>query len=506
VVIGLLETPRCDERNRVLSRVCLRACVWGSLAVLLTGGLAWGQRQPRLQNQPIDPYRQGRFGGQPFGGPPLEEEEPVKKPNLAERNNITPKPLMTPEEEASFKNLLRQREYTDALRSQNPRGAEEKIINDGVKSRVYRLTLPENWSNLANLRRDLVNDIDELAGDDHARTRRIALDAAVKYLTELLADQPYVVKLNAALLLGQLNEKSGSAVDRVAAKPYVPAAEPLIQVVHSSDQPTAVKVAAVVGLRRIFEDGSPPRSLRDQAAKVFIEELHEMEGTELTDGQEWYYWRIVDALGVFQETRTAIQEELVVDALWETMLNANLPPHIRTNAARSLSQLDFDSSFNMGLIAHEIVRLCGTMTAQFNQQPQLPYWRRCFLDLYFAFNPHQEEEAARGWGLRQQANEATLREHKPMVDGAYDHVLKMVNEAIKNEPPQKVPLQTLQEADAWMKANPPTDQKLHANAQTVEAIQNSFVPPAEKKTTVSHQSAPPEEDLSHQSSSPPENE
>jgi hypothetical protein len=495
VVIGLIETPRIDERNRISARACLRACVWGSLAVLLASGSAWGQRQPGRQNQPLNQFQQGQFGGQQFGGQPLapQPEEPVKKPNLAERKNITPKPLMTLEEEASFKNILRQREYTDALRSQNPRGAEEKIINDGVKSRVYRLTLPENWSNLANLRRDLVDDIDKLAGDDHARTRRIALDAAVKRLTELLADQPYVVKLNAALLLGQLNEKSGRAIDRVLAKPYVPASEPLIQVVQSSDQPQAVKVAAVVGLRRIFKDGSPPRTFRDEAARVFIEELKEMEGTDLTDGQEWYYWRIVDALGVFQETRTATQQELVVDALWETMLNATLPWHIRTNAARSLSQLDFDGSFNMGLIAHEIVRLCGTMTAQFNQNPQLPYWRRCYLDLYFAFNPHQEEEAARGWGFRQQANEATLREHKKLVDGAYDQVLKMVNEAIKNEPPRPVSRETWQNAADWLQANPPTDQKLHADARTVEAIQNSFVP-SDGKKTVSHQSAPPKDE------------
>ncbi|MBX3437108.1 MAG: hypothetical protein KF861_06430 [Planctomycetaceae bacterium] len=469
-MIGLLEVSArqtAPSRRRVLWGLTLLAA-----AVMVAPADAQIPQPGALQTRP------GQF--------PVEPEEPVKKPNLAERNNITPKPLMTLKEEKEFAKI-RKFDYPTALRSQNPTKAEEDTIRAGIRDRVYRMTLPENWSNIANLRHDLVDDIDRIAGDSRGRSRTIALNSAVTHLSELLSDQPEIVKLNAILLLGELNEKNSVYQGAIVSKPAVPhtaAAEPLAQVVQSSDQPTSVKVVAVRGLSRLLKDGSLPRAVRDQVGKVLVNELHAAT-TAAQAGDNWYQERIIDALGMMNEPRNSIQEPLVVDALWATMLNESLPWHLRTQAARSLSQIRFDGNFNVGLISHEIVNLCGKMTAQYNQRPDLPYWRECFTDLYFAFRPQTKQEIQSGWGLNQQVTGASLRSHAGMVDGAYQQVLKLVNGAMAKDPAQPVSNETLREVAAWMRSNNPTDQKLHPQAKTVEAIQKALAPQTEPTTAVS---------------------
>lgn len=417
---------------------------------------------------------------------PGQPDQPEKKPTLAERNNITPNPLMTLQQEKENAKL-RQFDYPSALRTQNPSKADEELIRAGVRDRVYRMTIPENWANIANLRRDLVNDIDSdrFSGDARPRTRAYALDAAVKNLSQLLSDQPEFVRINAVLLLGDLNEKSANLRDNTPAVPYAAAAEPLLQVVQASDQPTSVKVVAVRGLARILRDGYPSTALRDQVATVLSNELRDSFGKDLPEGQAWYQWRLIDALGMVGSPKTALQQPVAVDALWEAMLNENLQPHLRTHAARALSQIDLDGMFNVSLLAHEIVRLCGTLTAQYNQNPQLDYWRECFMDLYFAFNPQFADEVKRGWGLNQQVADASLRSHAPVVNGAYQQVLKMVNGVMENDPPQPVSGPTLNEAVEWLRSNSPADQKLHPQAKTVEAIQKAHARGADANTAVS---------------------
>ncbi len=479
---GLLQVPSRKRlplgsapRLRVSLLLALLA-VFGTSSPLVAAKGDKGRR-------PNDGRRSNDFPAQ-FGRNRAEEEEPQEKPGLAERNHITPNPLMTLEEEKQFLKV-RQLAYASARKIQNPSKAEENIIREGVRNRVYRLTIPENWAQIANLRHELVNDIDRFIGDSHPRTRVIALGAAVKYLTELFSDQPEFVKLNAALLLGELNEKNADRQNGLPAVPYAGAAEPLLQVVESSDQPTSVKVVALRGLGRILKDGKLPRSMRDRVTKVLVDELHASVDANPTEGQAWYLWRLLDTLGMVGEPRNAIQQPLVVDALWETMLNETLPWHLRTQAARSLSQIQFDSSFNVGLVAHEIVKLSGKMTVQYNQNPGLAYWRRCFMDLYFAFNPKEKRDREKGWGLRQQIESASLRAHAKLVDGAYEQVLKMVNGVMQSDPPRPVPVKTLKEAVEWLKANPPTDQKLHQGAQTVEAIRKAQTPASEENTAIS---------------------
>jgi len=467
-VIG--STPNFTSSSERISTWPLLGAMWLVLVVALPAQLFAQARGDRFQETE-------------------EDAEPEKKPGLAERNNITPTPLMTLIEEKKY-GIIKLKEYTSSLRSSNPRPTDEKNILDGVRFRVYRMTLAENWANISNLRNDLIKDIDGFA-KDAPRAKQIALSAATKFLTELLTEQPRIVTLNAILALGQLNDRTFSLREKTPDEPYVPAAEPLLSVVAGTNQTAESKIAAVFGLGRILKDSDPPRSMRDKIAHVLADELEIDQGAKLKPDDAWYLWRVVDTLGYLNDPRTAIGEPVAVEALWKTMLNDSIPLdfwHVRAHAARSLSQLDFDRSFDVGLIAHEVVQLGGMVTVQYNRDLNNPVWRKCFLDIYFAYQPQTAEGVSRGWGLLAQAKTPALRAHQPLVEGAYQETLKLVNGALKRETPTPIPNGILGEVSDWMRTNPPASQKLYVESETVDEIKAATAE-ADPNTAVSRSSS-----------------
>jgi hypothetical protein len=369
------------------------------------------------------------------------------------------KPLMTPEQEKDFRQR-KERNYTSvALKSLSPNNAIEQQIREGVKYRVERLTMPENWPNMGNRTRDLVNDLDVFAKDT-PRAREIAARAAVEELDKLLfSDQPKVVKINAAWLLARLN----IVTPRVGtpAVPFAPAAEPLVKALRDPNQSLDVKVAAVRGVERIMEDGDASRQMRDQIAAALTNELANIDNLVPGDGRNWYHWRLVDALGAVRFPRSMTQQPTVVDALWNAMHDEDLSWRIRSRAVRSLGELDLDTSFNIPLLMHQIVLMAGTMTAEYNKNPNLSFWRTCFSDLYFAFRAQTSEQQQKGWGLLQNPPAGT----RDVIEGAYQVVLPLVNGVLKHDKPQPVPVALLGAASKWMQANKPTDKKIHPQAK-----------------------------------------
>jgi hypothetical protein len=428
-----------------------------AVGLLLTPSVTWGQ---------VAPLRPATI---PQATAEKEEEEEEKPPVglLAEEA----KPLMTLEEEKGFR-VTSEREFRSALRSPAPRAAEEKAIDQGVKYRVHRLTIPENWPNISNLTKDLVNDIENFAGDENVRAREYALQASVKYLTELL-DQPRIVRLNAVLLLGRLSKKNASGplgAGRVPAVPYDPASEPLIKVLTSPDQMLEAKVAAVNGLATIMLDGEPSRALRDRIGQALVSEFRASRTLPVESSVQWYQWRIMYALGAVGQSLTMNQQAVLPDLLWEVMHDPTLALQIRTRAARSLTQLDLPADFRVDLLAHEIVKMTGIMGVEYNRGVNQPVWNLVFVDLYFSFNPQLKEDAQRGWGLLQQIKKSSLAGYAKVVNGGYAQMVKITNAVVGNEQPQQIPSSVLQEAAKWISANPPGADKLHPRGVSLKQL------------------------------------
>ncbi len=386
---------------------------------------------------------------------------------LAVVGDHPPNPLMTLSEEKEFNTQIR-RYTTQALKASNPSRADEELIDQGVRYRVYRTTIEENAGNLANLSKDLVADIERFAADDHPRARDIALQSAVKYLTELLVDQPRKVKANAIYLLGRLTEKNERVgVNQIPPEMFNGAAAPLAQIVAETSQPIEMKVAALYGLGRILNDLTPPpRALKDQITKALVQALEQSESLPKGDGRDWLQWKIADTLGLMREPRSLTQEPLVVDTLWELWHDPAMPWWVRTRAFRSMTQLELDSSFNIPLIASESVRLTGRLAADYNQNPRPPIWRNCFFDMYFGMWAQEEAQRERGWGLRSQAQKG-LRTHERVINGAYTAILPIINNVTGSSPGQPKPVSggSFTKAVEWLRNNTPTDLKIHSRAE-----------------------------------------
>lgn len=399
---------------------------------------------------------------------PEEEEEEEEDPLANLTGLLDPsqaKPLMTVAEEKNFRARKEPNYMRNALKSLSPNNQTREQIEEGVRFRVLRLTMPENWPNIGNRTKELVNDLDVFA-DGAPRAREIAAEAAVKELGALLdSDQPPFVKINAASLLGRLNIESINRRTRTPAVPYAPAAEPLVKVLGDSQAGLDIKVAAVRGLERIMEDGDPSRQLRDKISKALVEQVNNIENYTKGPPRDWYHRSLVQALGAVEFPRSMTQQPLVVDALWKTMHDESLSWSIRTRAVRSLGQLDLDASFNIPLLMHEVVLLAGKMTAEYNANPKQSHWRGSFSDLYFAFRAHEERQQQKGWGFLINPPNAA----RDVIEGAYQIVLPLVNGVLKNETPEPIPNNSLAkllgEASKWMKANAPSDRKIHQQAQ-----------------------------------------
>lgn len=380
--------------------------------------------------------------------------------------DMPPKPLMTLKEEKRLTGRIRI-DHVPALKSPNPRAADERLIDELMRYRVYRTTLEENYGDLASRSRELLTDLEQYAGTN-PRTREIALKSAVKYLADLL-DQPRNVRLNAVYLLGRLTERNEQINPRIHARHYAPAADPLMQVLGDTQQPLEVKIAALYGLGKIFRYSDVRRQKKDEITQALIDALDASEALPAGVGRDWFQWRLVDTLGLVKEPRTRAQQPIVVDALWKVMQDGDRSWWIRTRALRSISQLDLDSTFNIELLLYQTVQMTGRMAGAQVRRPADPQWRICFTDVYFAFWPQEQEERDAGWGLRVQA-QRNLRTHSALVDSAYQAVLPLINAVTSEVPAQARPISggAFNKADEWIKSNRPDKLKIHEGAEPIE--------------------------------------
>jgi hypothetical protein len=448
-------------RSFLVLAACLAAVVLAGWPIPAKAQPGFGQGQRRGQRQPQ-----------------VEEEEEEEVDPLANLTGLLDpakaKPLMTLEEE-KFYDAKGRRDYTGkALKSLSPNNAVEKQIQAGVRFRVLRLTIPENWPYMAQLTKDLVSDLDVFASD-FPRAREIAARAAVKELDALLfTDQPLFVKINAIRLLGRLNIESPNRGTGKPAVPYVPAADPLVKVLTDSQMGLVVKIAAARGLQRIMTDADPSRQMRDKISRALTDQVNAIQDYPEGAGRDWYYLTLVSALGAAEFPRSMTQQTYVVDALWKTLHDETLPWHIRSRAVRSLGQLQLDASFNVPLLVHEIVLFAGQMFNAYNQNPKQSHWRGAFADVYFAFRAEESRQQQKGWGLLQDPPAAA----RQVIESAYQKVLPLVNGVVSQETPQPVPnaVPLLNEALAWMKANSPADRKIHQQAEPLASRKPAEVP------------------------------
>jgi len=232
------------------------------------------------------------------------------------------------------------------LRAGKAAGAEQKAIIENYYRKYFfpRWTDPAVANQLPNLRKDLRNDFvlarpDQGAGktgEAHSQLSGIALELLKKMATE---NQPPVARVNAALMLGELNSaEAGKPGEKPV--PSQQAGELLKDFLKSDEMPEAVRVAALVGLQRhadldAFKNADDRKEMTAIALKI-------LEGggpkETVTDGGAWMRSQASDLLATLGSPGS--QGE-VAAALGKVVANGNLPLATRAAAARALGRLNY---------------------------------------------------------------------------------------------------------------------------------------------------------------------
>lgn len=337
---------------------------------LCCAGPVQAQAQPaNAPDQKIDPKTGLPYDYEPPRGPhPLMELE---------------KNLLTPEERKNFKKDLQK--YQSRLRNGDLRDETARTeTRKGVRQRLNEMTQASNRKRLTKLRKDLTFGDLYTAGkflqkpDLILEYRRKLLPIVVEE-TQNLFDNNYYVRLQAAYILGELNEVEEDVPKDIKPVAFAPAFKPLCKVLLDPEQPEDVKIACVLSLIHILHQGNPNVEQKREIALAVVSEL------KREDTSWWYQMRLAESLGYNDVALDLNLKPFVYDALIAVVKDPNRHLRPRVQAAWSLGRVPLDKGVNIQQTVVDITALGHELALAKNAAPALPGWQRCGWVLYLAY-------------------------------------------------------------------------------------------------------------------------
>src|SRR5262249_54780003 len=163
--------------------------------------------------------------------------------------------------------------------------------------RLNELTLTKNRKQLTDKRllltgtgKDLATAGKRLEKPDLIREfRRKLLQIVVEETRPLLGeDYNFAVRVQAALILGELNLMEPDEQKEVGLEAFAPAAKPLCRVIEDPKQPEGVKIVSVLSLIRILHLAALNVEQKREIATALVSELNR-KGTNY-----WYQTRLAE--------------------------------------------------------------------------------------------------------------------------------------------------------------------------------------------------------------------
>ncbi len=360
-------------------------------------------------------------------------------------------PLLDDAERESIRKTLN-RSYSTPLRNGDFRSDKARAnIRKGIQYRLNEIAIasqrsapPEVRKKLADLRKRLTGnggDVSQAARlvarpEDALRVRREFLQMLVQE-TEKLFENNYYARVQAALILGELNEVEEDAGNDVKAVAYAPAAKALTKVILDPQQPDGVKIVCVLGLIRILRFGNPNVEQKRDIGLAIVSEL------KRTDTNPWYQARLAKALGYNDVALDLDRQPFIFNALMAVVNDKDgkrdLPT--RTQAAWSLGRIPLDRTMDISKLTIDIAALGQELASAQADAPKNPGWKRCAWLLYLAF----ERESDNDLDAKRERKGGLL--NNPMTkadaDEAFKVVLPVVREIIANKTAAPEQLQDL---------------------------------------------------------------
>jgi hypothetical protein len=419
----------------------------------------------------------------PAAEEPAEDAEPAaEQPALPDDIGQYAPPKYTAEQKREWE--LKQRlKYSQSLKADPLKNTDKEALTLGVQYYMYRMTMPEEFNNLHEIRSKLLDEINNRLTTPEARA--FMNDEVVRIGAELMDQHPHV-RRNVLILAASLY------ADPRAEPPtaYTGASKLFLNVLNDPSQFPAEKLWAAKGLGRIARSGDLVVNDRSRIATDLAAAL---DTPQARDPENWpYRLRLVDALGDSGLVYDVTRQPIVIDSLMKIVVNQEENWIVRSVAARAVTQLPYEAgdSVNVPLVCYEITRLGHQMAQARNQSINAGHWKLCFINLYTAFNPQTAEQKQKKWGLTQQVTRPGYAQHDALVKAAYQVVIPVVNSVVGSVNAPAIPQQQIQDMGNWLQNNVPADLKptpasedLNASPPAADPMATNRTPPPDENTT-----------------------
>jgi len=366
-------------------------------------------------------------------------------------------PKTTDEEWKKWSEGTGRADYNNRIRNGDLDGTSMQVISNGIKMQIYAMTLPTQRDNLGILVSGLLRSVHGAADSKDAATQRQVRQAMMKEIIHWcheIGGNQFYVRLNAAILLGNLFIVPETPANRGAAEFFADAFEPLLEVLERPGQPEGVKLAAVNGLRNAANSSVPPLShtaLIRLATKLLVE-------LEKTDTCEWYQERICETLGSLDQTLDLDGRPFIVHALAKALFDRNRPLCARAAAAKALGRAPLPSAIDLNVVAYGIADL-GRQIVEARNERKRHVRRWCIANILLAFRPKDALERSRRAGLLERVDEPSFQKYRDSIKEVYALVRPMVVQELKEADSAFAPEVGEHLAD-WLKNHTPPQMRV----------------------------------------------
>ncbi|MBI5756936.1 MAG: HEAT repeat domain-containing protein [Planctomycetales bacterium] len=320
------------------------------------------------------------------------------------------------------------------------------LIKKVIRSMLADFTKKENREKVYKLREDIfvkVLGFPQLTQP----VKDVILDVLVAEAPTLF-DHCLEPRLNAVLLLSQLDKVQAITVPPQPAVPYIAACTPLLKLLNDPQQPDIVKIPAVIGVVRYAAPVNTNPDLKHKA----VEALSKLLKNPKTD--IWLQWRCAEGLGQIGYFKNLANQPVVLALLRDVMNDSKRHWEVRAQAARALGRLNLDPAVDLKGVAVDLASFALQMTVEYQKNPKQSHWQGCFFNLYLAFRPLDAEEKKKGWGLLTLVGRPPFAPHSAIVTSVYQHCLPLIQNVLT--PPAAVTLpEAIKNLNDWLKQNSP---------------------------------------------------
>ncbi len=356
---------RCRYRGFSILRRCLILGVALGVTGLATI-TAWGQAKPKpapakpdaeapdlpADDLPDEPAAETT--AKPQEKAPADIPEPKPGPKTTPAAEEPPTEAQVVELEVDESLSKRRLDIFRLIKSDSLNNDQAQQVKDYLeKYALARWTLKSERANVKKHRDELLNVLKLAKGEAHDQTAAMAL-AFLQKIAE--GNHHAVARVNAMLAIGELN-------DVEAPRPMDPptpmaAARPILRdTVADTELPDAVRVAAMVGIRRHAQLKAIPQ----EELNATVQMLLNLATAAPTPGRSpaGHAWLRCLAIESLAELGTAGQNGAVANTVLSVLADANAPLSVRSAAARALGRLSYPAEFPATAV---MIRAMGQLT------------------------------------------------------------------------------------------------------------------------------------------------